>query len=40
MLGFVYSVVYNGMYMVPEIFITAIAAWLLAKVPRIVTKVS
>ena len=29
MLGFVYSVVYNGMYMVPEIILTAIAAWLL-----------
>ena len=40
MLGFVYSVVYNGMYMVPEILITAVAAWLLAKVPRIATKVS
>ena len=40
MLGFVYSVVYNGMYMVPEIILTAIAAWLLAKIPRIVTKVS
>ena len=40
MLGFVYSVVYNGMYMIPEILITAIAACLLAKIPRIVTKVS
>ena len=40
MLGFVYSVVYNGMYMVPEIILTAIAAWLLARIPRIVTKVS
>ena len=40
MLGFVYSVVYNGMYMVPEIILTAIAAWLLAKIPTIVTKVS
>ena len=39
MLGFVYSVVYNGMYMVPEIILTAIAAWLLARIPRIVTKV-
>ena len=40
MLGFVYSLVYNGMYMVPEIILTAIAAALVAKVPGIVTKVS
>ena len=40
MLGFVYSLVYNGMYMVPEIILTAIAATLVAKVPGIVTKVS
>ena len=40
MLGFVYSVVYNGMYMVPEIIITAVVALLLAKIPKIVTKVS
>lgn len=40
MLGFVYSVVYNGMYMVPEIVITAVVALLLARVPKIVTKVS
>lgn len=39
-LGFVYSVVYNGMYMIPEILITAVAALLLAKVPGIVKKVS
>ena len=39
-LGFVYSVVYNGMYMVPEIIITAVVALLLAKIPKIVTKVS
>ena len=39
-LGFVYSVVYNGMYMVPEIVITAVVALLLARIPRIVTKVS
>ena len=39
-LGFVYSLVYNGMYMVPEIIITAIAAWLLAKIPQIVRNVS
>ena len=40
MLGFVYSVVYNGMYMIPEIILTAIAAVLVARVPKIVTKVS
>ena len=40
MLGFVYSLVYNGMYMVPEMILTAIAAALIARVPGIVTKVS
>ena len=40
MLGLVYSLVYNGMYMVPEIILTAIVALLLGKVPKIVTKVS
>lgn len=39
-LGFVYSVVYNGMYMVPEIILTAVTAVLIARVPKIVTKVS
>ena len=39
-LGFVYSVVYNGMYMVPEMICTAIAAVLIARVPKIVTKAS
>ena len=38
-LGFVYSLVYNGMYMVPEIIFTAIAAVLLGRVPQIVKKV-
>ena len=38
MLGFVYSVVYNGMYMVPEMVITAVAALLIARVPGIVSK--
>ena len=40
MLGLTYSVVYNGMYMLPEILITAVAAVVLAKVPKIVTKIS
>ena len=39
-LGWVYSIVYNGIYMVPEMILTAIAALLIAKVPKIVTKVS
>ena len=39
-LGFVYSLVYNGMYMVPEIILTAAAAVLIARVSGIVTKVS
>ena len=40
MLGFVYSVVYNGMYMVPEIILTAIVSVFLARAKGIVTKVS
>ena len=40
MLGFVYSLVYNGMYMLPEMVLTAAAALLLARIPRIVIKVS
>ena len=39
MLGFVYSVVYNGLYMIPEMIFTAIAAFLLAR-PQIIQKVS
>lgn len=40
LLGIVYSVVYNGMYMIPEIVLTTVAALILARVPKIVTKVS
>ena len=40
MLGFVYSLVYNGMYMLPEIAITAAASALISRIPGIVTKVS
>ena len=40
MLGFVYSLVYNGMYMVPEMILTAAVAVFIARVPGIVTKVS
>ena len=39
-LGLTYSVVYNGMYMVPEMLITAVAAVLIARIPRIVSKES
>lgn len=39
-LGIVYSVVYNGMFMVPEIILTAIASLIIARIPRIVTKIS
>ena len=40
MLGLVYSLVYNAMYMVPEMIITAMAAMLISRVHQIVTKVS
>ena len=40
MLGLTYSVVYNGMYMIPEMVITAVVSLLLARIPKIVTKVS
>ena len=40
LLGLTYSVVYNGMYMVPEILLTAIAAVLVARIPRIAVKES
>ncbi len=40
MLGLVYSVVYNGMYIVPEILLTCIVSLLLARIPKIVVPVS
>ncbi len=40
MLGLTYSVVYNGMYMVPEIILTAAASLLVARIPRIAQKIS
>ena len=40
MLGLTYSIVYNGMYMVPEMILTAAAAVLAAKIPGIVSRVS
>ncbi len=39
-LGIVYSVVYNGMFMIPEILCTTVVALILAKIPKIVQKVS
>ena len=39
-LGWVYSVVYNGMYMIPEMVITAVVALVIARIPKLVTKVS
>ena len=39
-LGIVYSVVYNGMYMIPEIVLTAVVALILGRIPQIVKKVS
>ena len=40
LLGWVYSIVYNGMYMIPEMILTAAAALLTARIPGIVKKVS
>ena len=39
-LGITYSVVYNGFYMIPEIICTAVVSVLLARGPKIVTKIS
>ncbi len=39
LLGFMYSIVYNGMYMIPEMIFTAVVSLLLARVPKIVTKI-
>ena len=39
-LGFVYSLVYNGMYMVPEILLTALVSVFLARTRGIVVKIS
>ena len=38
MLGLAYSLVYNGMYMLPEMLLTAIAALLVARIPGIAVK--
>ena len=39
-LGWIYSIVYNGMYMIPEMILTAAAALLIAKIPQVVETVS
>ena len=39
-LGLVYSVVYNGMYMVPEMLLTALMALVIARIPTVVQRVS
>ena len=39
-LGITYSVVYNDFYMIPEIICTAVVSLVLARVPKIVTKIS
>jgi len=39
-LGLVYSVVYNGFYMVPEIILTMVVSVLIARIPGIVKKIS
>ena len=38
LLGFVYSVAYNGCYMIPEMVFTSIAAVLITKIPGVVKK--
>ncbi len=39
-LGLTYSVVYNGMYMIPEMILTAIVAALIARNPKICCKIT
>ena len=38
-LALLYSVVYNGLYMIPEIIITALAAVLVSRIPQIKKEV-
>ena len=40
LLGWVYSIVYNGMYMIPEMILTAAAAALIARIPGITEKIA
>ena len=39
-LGLLYSIVYNGMCMIPELILTAVATVLIARNPKFVTKIS
>ena len=39
-LSLLYSAVYNGMYMIPEIVFTAIASLLIARIPKTVIRVT
>ena len=39
MLGFVYSLVYNGMYMVPEIILTSMVSMLIARIPQVAARI-
>ena len=39
-LGILYSVVYNGMYMIPEMLLTALAALVIGKIPQITAKIN
>ena len=38
MLAFVYSVVYNGLFMIPEMLLTAFLSLAIARIPGVVTK--
>ena len=39
-LGWLYSIVYNGMYMLPEMILTAAAALLIARIPQVTQTAS
>ena len=39
-LGWLYSIVYNGMYMIPEMILTTAAALLIARIPGTADKIS
>ena len=39
-LGWVYSIIYNGMYMIPEIMLTCAVALILTRIPKAVSKIS
>ena len=37
-LGWIYSIVYNGMYMIPEMLLTAAAAFIIGRMPEITRR--